>query len=115
MDKIIKEWERICATGDAPIGKNFGCLVTTELAKNTLETLIRQQSEIKRLQECVGKTAQTVFYAESIKEATNSIVSHDKTKYEELVQELWVLQEKTRELEKDNERLKCYLKEKPNG
>lgn len=43
------------------------------------------------------------------------IVSVGKTECEKLKQDLWVLQEENRELKKDNERLKCYLKEKPNG
>ena len=45
-------WEKILATGDAPIGEHWSCggVVTTKLAKETYDMLTRQKAEIERLQ-----------------------------------------------------------------
>lgn len=53
-NEIIKAWEKVCATGDAPVGEHWGCSVTTKLAKDTLETLKRKKAEIERLKEQVN-------------------------------------------------------------
>jgi hypothetical protein len=51
-NEIIKAWEKIMETGDAPIGEHWsvGTVVTTILAKETLDMLNRQKAEIERLQ-----------------------------------------------------------------
>ena len=50
---IIKAWEKIMETGDAPIGERWsvGAVVTTKLAKETLDMLNRQKTEIEWLKE----------------------------------------------------------------
>ncbi len=50
-NEIIKAWEKILATGDAPVGEHWSCggVVTTKLAKDTLGLINRQKAEIERL------------------------------------------------------------------
>ena len=50
-NEIIKAWEKILSTGDAPIGKHWsvGGIVTTQLAKETFDILNRQKAEIDDL------------------------------------------------------------------
>lgn len=45
--EIIKDWEKILSTGDAPIGEHWA--VTTKLAKETFDMLSRQKKEIEIL------------------------------------------------------------------
>ena len=47
-NEIIKAWEKILKTGDAPIGEHWsvGGIVTTKLAKETYDMLNRQKAEI---------------------------------------------------------------------
>ena len=45
--EIIKDWEKILSTGDAPIGEHW--FVTTKLAKETFDMLKSQKAEIERL------------------------------------------------------------------
>ena len=42
--EIIKDWEKILSTGDAPIGEHW--FVTTKLAKETFDMLKSQKTEI---------------------------------------------------------------------
>lgn len=47
-NEIIKAWEKILKTGDAPIGEHWsvGGVVTTQLAKDTYDTFTRQKAKI---------------------------------------------------------------------
>lgn len=47
-NEIIKAWEKILSIGDAPVGEHWsvGAVVTTKLAKETLDMLNRQKAEI---------------------------------------------------------------------
>ncbi len=44
-NEIIKAWEKVLATGDAPIGEHWGCSVSTKLAKETFDMLNRLKAE----------------------------------------------------------------------
>ena len=50
-EQIVQAWEKILSIGDAPIGKywSVGGIVTTQLAKETIDMLNRQKAEIERL------------------------------------------------------------------
>jgi hypothetical protein len=48
-NEIIKAWEKVLATGDAPIGVHWQCWVSTKLAKETFDMLNRQKAEIDEL------------------------------------------------------------------
>ena len=76
-NEIIKAWEKILATGDAPIGEHWsvGAVVTTKLAKATFDMLNRQKAEVKskeiiieRLRECVDEA-----YADGVKELAERV------------------------------------------
>ena len=59
--EIIKAWEKVLSTGDAPIGEHWsvGGIVTTQLAKETLDLINRLQDEREALingQETLQKT-----------------------------------------------------------
>ncbi len=48
-NEIIRALESALKTGDEPIGKHWGCFLTTETAKNALDLINRQKAEIGRL------------------------------------------------------------------
>ena len=50
-NEIIKAWEKVLATGDAPVGEHWsvGGIVTTQLAKETFDMLNRQKAEKEAL------------------------------------------------------------------
>ena len=56
-NEIIKAWEKILKIGHAPIGESWsvGGVVTTKLAKETLDMLNCQKAEIERLEDQIGK------------------------------------------------------------
>lgn len=49
-EEVIKAWEKVLATGDAPFGEHWLCSITTGLAKETFDMLNRQKAEIERLE-----------------------------------------------------------------
>ena len=51
--EIIKAWEKVLSTGDAPIGEHWsvGGIVTTQLGKETLDLINRLQAEVERLKD----------------------------------------------------------------
>ena len=48
-NELIKAWDKVLSTGDAPIGEHWGVSVTTKLAKETFDMLNRQKAEIAEL------------------------------------------------------------------
>ena len=54
-NEIINGWEKVLATGDAPIGEHWGCSITTRFAKDTFDMLTRQKADIERYEKTVGK------------------------------------------------------------
>lgn len=74
-NNIIEAWEKVCATGDAPIGEHWGCSVTTKLADDTLKTLKYQKAEIERLKkevEFAYKVTKTHTVKEFLERLKNS-------------------------------------------
>lgn len=49
-EEVIKAWEKVLATGDAPFGEHWLCSITTGLAKETFDMLNRQKAENERLE-----------------------------------------------------------------
>lgn len=49
-EEVIKAWEKVLATGDAPFGEHWLCSITTGLAKETFDMLNRQKAENEKLQ-----------------------------------------------------------------
>ncbi len=58
-NEIIKAWEKILATGDAPVGEHwsFGGIVTTKLVKDTLELIERKDADIKGCENIIDNMA----------------------------------------------------------
>lgn len=54
-EQIIEQWEKVLAIGDAPIGEHWsvGGIVTTQLAKETLDALNRQKETIQSQDEMI--------------------------------------------------------------
>ena len=70
--EILKAWEKVLATGDAPVGEHWGCSITTKLAKETFDMLNRQKAENAELQSELIITKNNFYnakekYDESIK------------------------------------------------
>jgi hypothetical protein len=48
-NEIVKALEDAIKIGDAPIGKNFGCIISKLTAKETVDLINRLQAENERL------------------------------------------------------------------
>ena len=88
-NEIIKAWEKILATGDAPVGEHWSCggVVTTKLAKETYDMLNRQKAEVERLQERSERAADNLKavlnersdHTEAIKDFSEEYKDHIKS------------------------------------
>lgn len=52
-NEIIKAWEKVLATGDAPIEEGWGCVVPFALVKRTLDAVNRQKETIQNQDEMI--------------------------------------------------------------
>ena len=52
-EQIIEQWEKVLATGDAPIGEHWSVFLTTQMAKETSDMLNRQKETIQNQDEMI--------------------------------------------------------------
>lgn len=59
-DKIIHDLVCALKLGDAPIGEHWGCILTKQQVKDTLNLIVKYRDEIDRLQEIINNIKEVV-------------------------------------------------------
>lgn len=86
-DELIKVWEKILKTGDAPIGEHWGISITTQIAKETYDMLNHQKAEIDRFKENAKRSNEAFQYSEILPDYKCMVMAYSKEGYDKFIKD----------------------------